>query len=159
MRLGSLAAVAMAAVSLAITMPVSTYAETGYSATLSGAAEVPANASPATGSIIVVLNNAQNSIHVHMEFSGLSAAESAAHLHGPASAGVNAGVQIALPIGSPIDVDLAISPAQVAMLQGGQMYVNVHTAIFPGGEIRGQLSADPTPVEPATWGRIKALFE
>lgn len=157
MRLGTLASLAAAA--LMIALPASTHAETGFSANLDGLQEVPANASPATGTAIVVLNNAQDMIHVHMEFSGLLASETASHIHGPAGVGVNAGVQIGLPVGNPIDVDLPITAAQVAMLQGGQMYVNVHSTLFPGGEIRGQLSADPTPVEAATWGRIKALFD
>ena len=159
MRLVSLAAGAIATAALVIAIPVSTYAETGYSANLDGLQEVPPNASPGTGFAAVVLNNAENMIHVHMEFSALQGSQTAAHIHGPAGVGVNAGVQIALPNGSPIDVDLAITPAQVAMLQGGQMYFNVHSTVFPGGEIRGQISADPTPVEPATWGRIKALFD
>ena len=159
MRLGSLAAAAIATMALVITIPVNTYAETGYSADLDGLQEVGPNASPGTGHATVVLNNAQDMIHVHMEFSGLQGTQTAAHIHGAATAGVNAGVQIGLPVGNPIDVDLAITAAQVAMLQGGLMYINVHTTEFPGGEIRGQLSADPTPVEPATWGRLKALFE
>jgi hypothetical protein len=155
--MGNLVMIATAV--LAIAIPVSAYAETGYSADLDGSQEVGPNASPATGHATVVLNNAQDMIHVHLEFSGLLGPQTGAHIHGAATAGVNAGVQIALPNGSPIDVDLAITAAQVTMLQGGLMYINVHSTEFPGGEIRGQLSADPTPVEPATWGRLKALFE
>jgi hypothetical protein len=41
--------------------------------------------------------------------------------------------------------------AEAALLQGfvdGTAYSNIHNALFPGGEIRGQLHAIP---EPATW--------
>ncbi len=157
MRLVSLTALSLAV--LALGAASQGYAETGYSANLTGLQEVPPNASPGLGQATVVLNNTQDMIHVHLEFSGLLAAQTAAHLHGPAGVGVNAAAQITLPVGNPVDVDLAITPAQVTMLQGGLMYINVHTTFAPGGEIRGQLSADPTPTEPATWGRIKSLFE
>jgi hypothetical protein len=34
-----------------------------------------------------------------------------------------------------------LTAAQVDELKAGKMYVNVHTAAHPGGEIRGQLMA------------------
>lgn len=34
----------------------------------------------------------------------------------------------------------------IAGLLGGQTYLNIHTNLFPGGEIRGQLQAVPEPV-------------
>jgi hypothetical protein len=33
----------------------------------------------------------------------------------------------------------------IAGLIGGQTYLNIHTSMFPGGEIRGQLQAVPEP--------------
>jgi len=33
-----------------------------------------------------------------------------------------------------------MTPAQMADLQAGKCYVNIHTAANPGGEIRGQLA-------------------
>lgn len=39
--------------------------------------------------------------------------------------------------------------AFVAALQSGRAYLNVHSTVAPGGEIRGNLNAIP---EPATWG-------
>src|SRR5207237_624209 len=50
----------------------------------------------------------------------------------------------------------AITPAQVADLQAGLYYMNVHTTTFPNGEIRGQLqcpaalTANPTPTSTVT---------
>jgi hypothetical protein len=46
----------------------------------------------------------------------------------------------------------AITAAQVASLEAGLMYMNIHDAEFPGGEIRGQLLA-ATP-EPSSIGLI-----
>jgi CHRD domain len=34
-----------------------------------------------------------------------------------------------------------ITDAQLADIQAGKTYVNIHTAKFPDGEIRGQLAA------------------
>ena len=41
----------------------------------------------------------------------------------------------------------------------GKAYFNVHSVMFPGGEIRGfLLPANPTPTDDSTWGRVKALY-
>ena len=44
-------------------------------------------------------------------------------------------------LGSPITGSKQLTAAQVAQLRGGFWYVNLHTAAFPGGEIRGQVTA------------------
>ena len=47
----------------------------------------------------------------------------------------------------------------LAAIAAGKAYLNVHTQVFPGGEIRGFLSTDPsTPVETMTWGRLRNLY-
>ncbi|HRI03767.1 MAG TPA: DUF2012 domain-containing protein [Pyrinomonadaceae bacterium] len=125
-----------------------------FTASLGGNQEVPANASAATGSATVALNEAQNSITVNVTFSGLAAAATAAHIHGAAAPGVNAGIQIAL-TGFPAATSgtysntFAITPTQVTQMQSGLTYINIHNATFPAGEIRGQLLATPSAdVEP-----------
>lgn len=40
----------------------------------------------------------------------------------------------------------------------GKAYLNIHTNMFPGGEIRGFLAPSTTPTSPAAWGEVKALF-
>lgn len=85
----------------------------------------------------------------------------AAHIHGPAGAGQNAGVIVGLftgPEGGTGDVTGSLvtgtftasnlsANAGVSMdsllvlMRNGQAYVNVHTAVNPGGEIRGQITS------------------
>jgi CHRD domain len=36
--------------------------------------------------------------------------------------------------------------ALIAGIEGGLTYFNIHTSEFPGGEIRGQLTAVPGPI-------------
>jgi hypothetical protein len=45
--------------------------------------------------------------------------------------------------------------ALVAGLLAGETYINIHTTMFPGGEIRGFLSAVP---EPSTWAMMLLGF-
>lgn len=65
----------------------------------------------------------------------------AAHFHGPAKRGVDAGVlkPIDAPYDSPIKGQVTLDRAQVADLQKGLVYVNLHTAANPDGEARAQL--------------------
>ena len=63
-----------------------------YTVPLSGAQEVPPNGSPATGTGSVELNGAETLIAARLSWSGLTGNAAAAHIHGPAGAGVNAAV-------------------------------------------------------------------
>ncbi|MEQ1920895.1 MAG: CHRD domain-containing protein [Pyrinomonadaceae bacterium] len=126
-----------------------------FSATLSGNQEVPANTSTAFGTATAVLSEDQASVTVNVNFSGLTGgAATAAHIHGSAVPGANAGVQIALTsfpaaTSGTYSSTFAITPAQVTMMQGGLTYINIHNAGFPGGELRGQLGlSQPGDVEP-----------
>lgn len=40
----------------------------------------------------------------------------------------------------------------------GKAYLNIHTSLYPGGEIRGFLVPMATPVEGSSWGGVKTLF-
>ncbi len=147
-------------------------AKTGYTCSLSSASEVPANASTATGSATVILDNTQTMLDISVTFSGLANTYTASHIHGPAPVGMNAGVKwgfVGVPAGwvfngtstagtlSHFQVT-GLTATDVANLNNGLMYVNIHSVSFPGGEIRGQLGMNATPTFNGTWGRIKQLY-
>ena len=123
--------------------PMGTHAPT-FSARLTGGAEVPSNASPGTGSLEARMNSDSRVLKWKVSYAGLTGPVTAAHLHGPAAPGANAGVVVPFsgPLASPITGEATLTSAQVADLTAGKWYVNLHTAAYPGGEIRGQVSAN-----------------
>ncbi len=108
---------------------------------LGGASEVPPNASQGSGSVDAVLNKDSNLLRWKVNFTGLSGPATAAHFHGPAAVGANAGVVLPWPgpVTSPMEGSATLTPAQAADLVAGRWYANIHTAANPGGEIRGQM--------------------
>jgi len=111
---------------------------------LSSAQEVPTNASTATGRGRIVLDTTTNMISYTITFTGLSGAQSAAHIHSPAPIGTNTGVQVTFTVAGgtsgTISGTAAVTATIIGHMRSGQAYVNVHSAAFPGGEIRGQIA-------------------
>jgi hypothetical protein len=112
-----------------------------YRATLSGKSEVPPTTSNASGDVLATLDTGSKKLNYTITYFGLSGPATAAHFHGPAAAGANAGV--AVPIGSnpasPSTGSVDLTEAQMKDLEAGNWYANIHTEANKGGEIRGQL--------------------
>ncbi len=136
-------AVAAAALAVAIAWGGSALAEeTKFQATLSGAEEVPPVDTAATGTANVTWNSETKELSWTIEFSGLSGPPTAAHFHGPADLGANAGVAVPIEdLESPSEGSAPLTDEQAAELAAGKWYVNVHTDAHPDGEIRGQVVA------------------
>ena len=113
-----------------------------YKSNLAGTAEVPPVNSQAKGTASVNADTATNQVSWRAEYAGLSGPATGAHIHCGAAAGANAGVAVnfGTTLASPISGSGSMTPAQMADLQAGKCYVNIHTAANPGGEIRGQLA-------------------
>ncbi len=110
-------------------------------ATLSGASEVPPNQSGGSGMVTATFDTATKQLSWQGNYSGLSGPVTAAHFHGPAEPGKNAGVALAItPNTSPFSGSATLSDTQASDLLAGRWYVNIHTAANPGGEVRGQLT-------------------
>lgn len=129
----ALLAFGLAAPAFAATMP--------FHATLDTAAEVPAKAGTGKGDARATLDTVTKQLTYDVTFSGLSGPATAAHFHGPADKGANAGVVLpfAAPVASPYHGTATLTDAQIAEMEAGKWYVNVHTTANPGGEIRGQV--------------------
>jgi len=115
-----------------------------FVASLNGAQEVPPTNSTATGTATLILTTEETNALVALNFSGLSSAQTAAHIHGPAPPGTNAPVLFPLPDGQVTDFQIALTPTQVQDLKAGSFYINVHSNNFPNGEIRGQFASPAT---------------
>ena len=112
---------------------------------LEGLQEVPPNASPGTGTASVTFDDLTGLLSINGGlFSGLLGTTVAAHVHGYSGPGVSAPVII------PLTSDLGVTAgsfsgsglvplANVPDVLAGLTYVNVHSTVFPGGEIRGQI--------------------
>ena len=112
-----------------------------FVATLNGAQETPPNNSTATGRGTLLLSPDEKTARVSLSFSGLSSAQTDAHIHGPATLGVSAPAIFPLPLGQISDFEINLTPAQVQNLKNGLFYINVHSSNFLTGEIRGQFAS------------------
>ena len=118
---------------------------TKMTAQLSASSVVPPTTSTATGEVDAYLDEKTNKLSWTIKYSGLTGEATAAHFHGPAAVGANAGP--ALPIvgslASPIKGEAVITNEQKTDLLASKWYLNVHTAANPDGEIRGQVIVKP----------------
>lgn len=94
-----------------------------------------------SGSVTGTLNTKTGAVTYTITYSGLSGPVVAAHFHGPAGPGQEAG--ILLPIPGPYQSGMhgtlkANAATEKAML-AGMTYVNLHTAKYPMGEARAQV--------------------
>ncbi|GJE59039.1 CHRD domain-containing protein [Methylobacterium trifolii] len=136
----------LAAAILAATVSGASAAAEGlaYKAELKGASEVPANDTKGTGEVTATYDPASKTLTWTGSYSGLTGPATAAHFHGPAAAGDNAGVLIPAPApASPFTGTAALDEAKAADLAAGKLYFNIHTAANPKGEIRGQVMRAP----------------
>jgi hypothetical protein len=151
-----------------------------YTAGLSGTSEVGPNLSPGGGVTSVTVDFDLLTMRVQAVFAGLVGNTTASHIHCCTAPGSNASVATqspsfsAFPIGVKSGVfdqtfnmtlESSYSPAfftangsngtqafnaLTAAMNSGLTYLNIHTSSFPGGEIRGNLTA-PVPLPAAAW--------
>ena len=113
-------------------------------ASLSGLSEVPPTPSAGAGTATVILHEPSHVITYQMKVGGLTSMPTGAHIHtGPV--GVNGPITVILNGGATSATSgewcgtAQLSAADASLLITSGMYVNVHTVIFAGGEVRGQL--------------------
>ncbi|HZY48606.1 MAG TPA: CHRD domain-containing protein [Devosia sp.] len=143
MRLSFQTVAAAAALSIALAAAPAFASEVKYHAELSGQAAVPPNDSKGTGTLDATYDTDTKMLTWTVTYQDLSGDVTAAHFHGPAEAGKSADpvVPLAEPYASPIKGSATLTDEQYGDLSKGLWYVNLHTAKFPDGEIRGQVEA------------------
>ena len=137
--------------SLTFLMAASSSAQQKFTAHLNSPQEVPVNSFAGSGSCVITLNAAQTSVSVACSYSGLSTNLVAGHIHAVASGGAGGGIGVNSPVqfgfpaasggtsGSFTAGPFTITAAQLTQLRENRWYVNLHTVMFSGGEIRGQV--------------------
>lgn len=162
---------ACSAFALLVLSGVAGSAQITYFGNLSASAELPPTSSTATGFTLIVVDSIAQTMRLQGSFSGLSSGASAAMIHcctAPPGNTVVAtetpsfpGFPLAQTAGtydSTLDLTLAssynsafvsangtVAVAESVLLSGiaaGTAYFNIHTASFPGGEIRSFLIPD-----------------
>ena len=123
-----------------------------YAATLTGAREVPAVVTSASGTADFVLTG--RTVTYLIATTGFSTPLTVGHVHlgaagetGPVIVPFNITAQSGTVVTGAIDVGAPITFGNITisgdslrrLFENGKAYVNLHTAGFPGGEIRGQV--------------------
>jgi CHRD domain-containing protein/PEP-CTERM motif-containing protein len=134
---------------------------------LTGAQEVPPNSSPALGFGTIVLNDAQTAATLSLQWAAITGHVTALHVHlgapgiggqrlldfgstGGSNGSISNVAWVFQPVTTATGTVLSVAD-QVNALLAGNLYFNIHSTGFTGGEIRGQILQDCAPVpEPAT---------
>ena len=111
-----------------------------WKAELTGAAQVPPVAGEGKGTLEASYDSATKVFIWTITYSGLSGPVTAAHIHGPVDPGKNGPIVIPIggPFTSPIRGQATLTSDQADALKRG-VYLDLHTAQNPEGEIRGEL--------------------
>jgi len=112
-------------------------------ADLTPTSEVPPTNSQGRGSLTATFDPSSKRLTWRGTVTGLTGEATAAHFHGPAGPGQNAGVLVPAPgvkNGAPFEGSATLTDEQARLVTGGQTYFNIHTAANPQGEVRGQVT-------------------
>ena len=128
---------------------------TPYMAVIDGAQEVPSVTTDANGTGALILNAVQTELEydITVDTAQLTGPITAAHFHN-AAVGEAGGVVRTLTFvnGTATGTwtssdDQPFTSEMLAQLLAGNLYINVHTAANPGGELRGQVLPHTAPAE------------
>jgi hypothetical protein len=123
-------------------------AQRRFVAALTPQQTVPTANSPARGSCTINLDETGQTptIHFTCSFSGLSSGVISGHIHGGAAPGQNGDISLNFNLTTnqtsgiffPFEA-INITPALAADIRAKRAYIDLHTANFPNGELRGQI--------------------
>jgi outer membrane autotransporter protein len=162
-----------------------------FKAPLTGGAEIPPVSTTGSGTAVVALNSTTHEMTIKSNWTGLVSNTAIAHIHCCVAQPANAGVATTVPsfVGFPAGVRSGTFNSTLNMTQAGtwnpafitanggtpagaeaafvtgvnagRSYFNIHTVMFPGGEIRGNLVrflfANNSGLSPQTLGVASSL--
>ncbi len=102
---------------------------------------------------LISFDEATNTMGYDIAFANMSSAETVRHIHGFAPPGAPAGVLVALPAGPRKLGQWIYGAANAANVLAGLTYINIHSVMFGGGELRGQIAPWPWTPPPCPGGR------
>eukprot|EP01100_Stratorugosa_tubuloviscum_P004220 TRINITY_DN204_c0_g1_i1.p1 TRINITY_DN204_c0_g1~~TRINITY_DN204_c0_g1_i1.p1 ORF type:complete len:326 (+),score=153.09 TRINITY_DN204_c0_g1_i1:98-1075(+) len=117
-------------------------------AILNGAQEVPAANTTAFGNSVLFYSTKTKVLNFTINHNVIE--PTAAHIHGPALRNKTAPpiITLNLTIDSTIIIGNAtLTDEQINWLLNGSLYLNIHSQLFPDGEIRGQIEEGPSEYE------------
>jgi len=129
-----------------------------YVAVIDGSQAIPPNNSTCVGHGTFVLSADEAHLAYDIRFDPWVDDEFISHIHEvhePPQTGEQILVEIAQGPDKVGVVDL--EPVDVLALRSNRLFVNVHTDSFMQGEVRGWI-VPAVAAEPATWGRLKAIY-
>jgi hypothetical protein len=177
-----LSVLALLAASSAVAVPASAApVDPSYRAVASGALESPPNPSPGTSLVTIDLGGKE--MLVDLPFRDLTGDTTGAHIHCCTSSAFTGAAPVAVPFQDfplgvaastyskaiPLDNDMSYDPAFLSAhggsasgaasalidaINANEAYVNIHTDLYPNGEIRGWLVAAPPVPETAEWSML-----
>ena len=100
---------------------------------------MPPNDSAGCGAGLVAEEKDEATLSYYLTYSNLTGPATAAHIHGFAAPGQNAGVLHGIGTSNPAKGQWTFGAKDAPSVHGGLTYFNVHTSMFPGGEVRGQI--------------------
>jgi hypothetical protein len=116
------------------------------SGTAAGTNEIPTNTTTGSATLTGSYNKRTNSLSYVITWTGLTGNVTAAHFHGPASTTETASPMLDITIGTngtsgSTTGSATVTDAFESALLEGKIYYNLHTTLYPNGEVRSQVGA------------------
>jgi hypothetical protein len=118
---------------------------------LTGDQEIPPNTSPGTGDGAFLLDTSAATLLSAVTFQDLTSPTTSADIEDLSGTIVHVfptgptGFPTGVTAGSFADIWTGLTAGDITKLETDQYYINIRTSAFPGGEIRGRITAVPEP--------------
>lgn len=132
-------------------------AATIYEAELTPEQVVPSSGVDAYGQATLIVSDDGTIIDLTVNFAGLDTPQTAARLLQAAIDEPGSELET-LPLGTPLALTIANTPAVASALETGQLAIQIYSEAWPDGAIRGNFIFVTVGVDETTWSRVKDLF-